>query len=60
SAGVGVGVGGVGLKATAVTKPQIPSTLPNTGDSAPWADPFALIFGALLLAAGLVIRRARA
>ena len=59
-AGVGVGVGGVGSKATAVTKPQIPSTLPNTGDSAPWAGPFALIFGVLLLATGLVIRRARA
>ena len=51
---------GVGLKPTAVSKSQRPSTLPRTGDTLPWADPFALTLGVLLLAAGLVVRRARA
>ena len=49
-----------GSKATAVSGANVPSRLPRSGDIAPWAGPFALILGVLLLAAGLAIRRARA
>lgn len=55
-------IAGVGVrsKATAVSGAHVPSSLPRTGDMAPWAGPYALILGVLLLAAGLAIRRARA
>ena len=54
-------IAGVGVrsKATAVSGAHVPSSLPRTGDMAPWAGPYALILGVLLLAAGLAIRRAR-
>jgi hypothetical protein len=51
--------GGAGLTPTPVATPAIPSGLPHTGDGAPWVGGFALILGALLLAAGFVTLRAR-
>lgn len=51
--------GGAQLTPTRAATPVIPSGLPRTGESSPGAGALALIFGALLLAAGLVTRRAR-
>ncbi|MCX6020683.1 MAG: prealbumin-like fold domain-containing protein, partial [Chloroflexi bacterium] len=45
---------------TPTPTPVLPGTLPRTGAGVPGDSPLALLFGVLLFAAGLVIRRVRA